>query len=257
MSSEPESFPESNPDSPSDGEGTNQAGNRRGMSAASRANLRRGDQSGEGNGEKPAPAFAPLGPGLQQLVDMRHVYERPASEDRTPGQKMCRKWAKENLSAFMAQKTALENRVLAAREKAEGDADRMPTRPQIGNRLQAFCGFTSMENLIERLVLPEVEDGDKNPGWDLPHFARADGIDFAASIQRAIEAGVAAYKAGLTVGDGLRDLDARIEEAEGRWKPPKDDPNWEWYWRWCNDLTVEANRILDDRAAAAETGVRG
>jgi hypothetical protein len=65
--------------------------------------------------EEAAQGAVPAGDGVpQQLADMRHVYERPAREDRTPGQKTCRKWLKDDLPGFMARKTGLEAKLLAS-----------------------------------------------------------------------------------------------------------------------------------------------
>jgi hypothetical protein len=71
-------------------------------------------QSGNPSGKpKPQPCPGPIADpeakGVpQQLADMRHVYERPKSEDRTQGQKTCRAWLKEDRTGFMRAKTQLE-----------------------------------------------------------------------------------------------------------------------------------------------------
>jgi hypothetical protein len=58
-----------------------------------------------------------------QLRDMRHVYEQPASQDRTPGQRNCRAWLKKDLSKFMVEKTALEAKYLEAGRAAGASSE--------------------------------------------------------------------------------------------------------------------------------------
>ena len=67
----------------------------------------------EGAGAEPAGDGAP-----QQLADMRWVYERPASQDRTQGHKTCRKWLKSDVKGFMAHKSRLEGKLLARGDQA-------------------------------------------------------------------------------------------------------------------------------------------
>jgi hypothetical protein len=91
---------------------------------------REGESSGEvpsyGRGMAPgsqATQFKPRHPGTKArkperakgtlkpcklLRDMRFVAAHRASRDRTPGQRTCRRWLKENLKQFMSKLTALE-----------------------------------------------------------------------------------------------------------------------------------------------------
>src|SRR5215510_5006687 len=68
-------------------------------------------------GEAPEPEAAAVEPAddavPQQLLDMRHAYGRPASEDRTPGQRACRRWLKTDIKGFMTTKSQLEAKLLA------------------------------------------------------------------------------------------------------------------------------------------------
>jgi hypothetical protein len=67
----------------------------RGQSPASRANLRPGDWRSRTQ-EEGALQEEPKSPADEheqdQLVDMRWVYSHPKAEDRTEGQRLCRKW---------------------------------------------------------------------------------------------------------------------------------------------------------------------
>ena len=109
--------PETLPESSGNGlESKNRAGNRRGMVAASQANLRRG--AGPAPLVDEEPGDAPDWPG-QQLRDMRHVYSQPATADRTPGQRTCRRWLRADPRGFMSRKTSLEEEALAAQVDEE------------------------------------------------------------------------------------------------------------------------------------------
>ena len=107
MIEDPQDAPETDADSSlAVPESRNSAGNKRGMSSGSQANLRRGGD--EATPEK--PDSKPDGGICQQLRDMQHAYARPASEDRTHGQRTCRKWMKADLSKFMSSKNRLEEK---------------------------------------------------------------------------------------------------------------------------------------------------
>jgi hypothetical protein len=45
----------------------------------------------------------------EQLVWMNHVLKRPESADTEEGQKACRRWLRENVSAFMGARAKLES----------------------------------------------------------------------------------------------------------------------------------------------------
>jgi hypothetical protein len=94
----------------------------------------------------------------QQLRDMRHVYERPASEDRTPGQRACRAWLRKDIRGFMANKSTLEER-LQARDPTgkgtgtnrDGESDQRPERVQslIDRLINDPEAFAAAEKAVE------------------------------------------------------------------------------------------------------------
>ena len=116
MDTSPETPPECSPETAQGDHELNSAGNRRGLAAGSRATQRRGAAAA-----RPAEGAGDEAPGgerglAQQLADMRWVYAHPASADRTPGQRTCRRWMRTDLARFMRLKSRLE-------EKHAGDAE--------------------------------------------------------------------------------------------------------------------------------------
>src|SRR5262245_33739245 len=79
------------------------------------------------------PRIAPLAAKAQQAEgpaevvdddatlfdDMQHVRRRPKSEDRTQGQKDCRRWKEKNLATFMAKLADLEKAALTSKKTPE------------------------------------------------------------------------------------------------------------------------------------------
>jgi hypothetical protein len=116
MDTSPETPPARSPETTQSDHELNCAGNRRGLAAGSRATQRRGAAAA-----RPAAGAGDEAPGgkqglAQQLADMRWVYAHPASGDRTPGQRTCRRWLRTDLARFMRLKSRLE-------EKHAGDAE--------------------------------------------------------------------------------------------------------------------------------------
>ncbi len=92
----------------------NRSGNRRGLSRASQANLRRGNRWAAVAEDPSLASTEEDGGSMQLLKDMRHAYARPPSEDRTQGQRTCRKWKRTDLPRFMSCKIRLESELLTA-----------------------------------------------------------------------------------------------------------------------------------------------
>jgi hypothetical protein len=78
----------------------------RGMAPGSKATQFKPRHPGT-KARKPERAKGTLKP-CKLLRDMRFVAAHRASRDRTPGQRTCRRWLKENLKQFMSKLTALE-----------------------------------------------------------------------------------------------------------------------------------------------------
>jgi len=161
----PESVAESSPDTSP--KGVSEKETMRGKSPESQKNLRKGKKpspreeeavaSGHPLPEKPPKAVEPV-PELEQpdpgpvaieegmpemLWWMNHVLKRPERTDVEEGQKACRKWLRENVSAFMAARTKLESdwleykkaKVLAAAPREEEEVDEPLERVIDGPRL--------------------------------------------------------------------------------------------------------------------------
>jgi hypothetical protein len=138
-------------------ENRNAAGNRRGMSPASQANLRRGEQV-EGAPVENHGSSGADGGIAQQLRDMQHAYSRPASEDRTPGQKTCRKWMKSDLTKFMACKNRLEEKFPKSNETGDEyvrlklDSRRVDPSFNQGDAVSLVIGVGEGDEAIELLL---------------------------------------------------------------------------------------------------------
>jgi hypothetical protein len=63
---------------------------------------------------------------------MRHVYTRPSSADRTPGQKACRKWLDDNPRDFLGALSRREEALLASRAKKAGEDPEEAGKPDGG-----------------------------------------------------------------------------------------------------------------------------
>lgn len=88
---------------------------RRGPDGRGRSPGSRATQFGQAEAPRPQeepPPTAPPDGVPQQLLDMRHVTERPSREDRTPGQRTCRKWLRTDVSGFMRAKSQLEAKLV-------------------------------------------------------------------------------------------------------------------------------------------------
>jgi hypothetical protein len=171
MSTEMQTAIETTPET-SEGDNRNAAGNRRGLAPSSQANLRRGGQPDAVAGE--SCSSEPDGGILQQLRDMQHVYSRPASEDRTPGQKTCRRWMKSDLPRFMACKNRLEEKHPKSEEpgaeyvRLQLDSRRSNTSLNYGDMVSLVIGIGDGDEAFELLFTPDefltyrgcaVEDG--------------------------------------------------------------------------------------------------
>ena|SRR6266496_308823 len=82
--------------------------------------------------EAPDPGPVAIEDGMPEMLWwMNHVLKRPERADAEEGQKACRKWLRENVSAFMAARTKLEcdwleykkAKVLAAAPVSEEEVD--------------------------------------------------------------------------------------------------------------------------------------
>src|SRR6266568_4385644 len=82
--------------------------------------------------ELPDPGPVAIEDGMPEMLWwMNHVLKRPERTDVEEGQKACRKWLRENVSAFMAARTKLESdwleykkaKVLAAAPVSEEEVD--------------------------------------------------------------------------------------------------------------------------------------
>jgi hypothetical protein len=94
---------------------------------------------------------------------MQHVYARPADDDRTPGQKICRKWMKSDLPKFMAAKIRLEEKFAKPEElddrfvRLELDSRRNNPNLECGNMLSlVICVGESNEAFELLFTLDEV-----------------------------------------------------------------------------------------------------
>ena len=129
MDSSPETPPDSSPETTQSDHELNCAGNRRGLAAGSRATQRRGAAAA-----RPAAGAGDEAPGgkqglAQQLADMRWVYAHPASADRTPGQRTCRRWMRTDLARFMRLKSRLEEK-----HAGDGEDEDYPIRVRLDER---------------------------------------------------------------------------------------------------------------------------
>ena len=129
MDTSPETPPASSPETAQGDHELNSAGNRRGLAAGSRATQRRGAAAA-----RPASGAGDQAPegeqGLaQQLADMRWVYAHPASADRTPGQRTCRRWMRTDLARFMRLKSRLEEK-----HAGDGEDEDYPIRVRLDER---------------------------------------------------------------------------------------------------------------------------
>src|SRR6516225_1797580 len=129
MDTSPATPPASSPETTQGDHDLNAAGNRRGLAAGSRATQRRGAAAA-----RPAEGAGDEAPGgerglAQQLADMRWVYAHPASADRTPGQRTCRRWMRTDLAGFMRLKSRLEEK-----HAGPGEAEEHTLRVRLDER---------------------------------------------------------------------------------------------------------------------------
>jgi hypothetical protein len=83
--------------------------------------------------------------GASLYDDMLHVRTRPKSEDRTEGQRDCRKWKTKDLKGFMAKFADLEKVVLSQAKSVPGG--RLPTEEILKDE-----GAERVDALIEQLL---------------------------------------------------------------------------------------------------------
>jgi hypothetical protein len=115
----------------------------------------------------------------QQLLDMRHVYERPAYHDKTHRQKTCRAWLKDDLKAFMSAKTQLEGKLLSKQE-AEA-AKRRDGQPDGGKERDGGTqtALAALEKWMDNWHLEQAAE-------DAKLAARPDAARKSATLQNAL-----------------------------------------------------------------------
>jgi hypothetical protein len=118
-----------------------------------------------GDEQAQAPAAEPeiaLMTGINgKLADMQHVYNRPAKDDRTEGQKKCRAWWNDDRKGFMTHMSALEAKYLARQEKPDPQSwDRTQPCPTCGQVIDTKQEEESLARLRKL-----IEDGYR-PGLD-------------------------------------------------------------------------------------------
>jgi hypothetical protein len=92
---------------------------------------------------------------IDQLRAMRYVLKQPEAPGETVLQGVCREWIDENLSAFMAKKTGLEEALLAARAK---DRERRDAKKPDDEPAARDAGRERCDLAIQRL-LEEAKEG--------------------------------------------------------------------------------------------------
>src|SRR4051794_20236691 len=78
------------------------------------------DRKGEGRGRRKPPRL---------LADLRRVYAQDESKDRTPGERHCRAWLREDHKGFMSHLAALEKAHVAVAPKEGKPAAREKPQP--------------------------------------------------------------------------------------------------------------------------------
>ena len=101
-------------------------------------------------GAAAASADAGLSPGEALLADMHHVWTRSKQNDRTPGQKECRAWLKEDRKGFLTKYADLSAKVAVAAAAAAGTD---PCTGEGGLDLEALC-----TELIDEALAKVAED---------------------------------------------------------------------------------------------------
>ncbi len=108
------------PSGSEEGPRLNKRGDLRGMTPETKKNLVPGGVRKPAVVEPVEPVQSTDGAQDDQHADMRHVYNRPDSMDRTEGQKRCREWLKDDVAGFMRAKAALEARQGRPDDKWDG-----------------------------------------------------------------------------------------------------------------------------------------
>jgi hypothetical protein len=140
----------------------------------------------DGTGE-PSEALPMAAGETDQLADMRHVYTRPKSEDRTQGQRILRKWLNQDVPGFMKAKSQLEAKLLASQQEPQvpkqtdwKGAGECPT-----------CGRwvpTEKDKDLETTLKEQIaEDEAKLAQEDAELAARPDAVPMGASRQAELK----------------------------------------------------------------------
>jgi hypothetical protein len=160
----------------------------------------------EENGELPPrsgvpPEPAPVDEGVPpQLADMRWVYERPASQDKTQGHKTCRKWLNADPKGFMGHKSNLEARVVALKAGPKEKAPQPEEDVDEGTeRALKLC-----RDYLRRLEDEAAEE-------DAKFAARPDAAAIGYSLQQQLQGALDREGRWKRIAD---DLQARVGELE-------------------------------------------
>jgi hypothetical protein len=110
--------------------------------------------------------------------DMLHVYTKQAQEDRTQGQKDCRKWKAKDLKGFMAKLADLEKARAGRGGKAED-----PSEPEDGYEPDEG------DRRLEALLAKGIADGKEEQAQEDAKLAsRPDAVKQGASLQAELKA---------------------------------------------------------------------
>jgi len=105
------------------------------------------DRKGEGRGRRKPSRL---------LADMRRVYAQPESKDRTPGERQCRAWLREDCKGFMSRLADLEkaHAAVAPKEGKPAAKEKPPAEPEVDE------GEERALELIDKL-LADVEKQER------------------------------------------------------------------------------------------------
>jgi hypothetical protein len=112
--------------------------------------------------------------------------------------------------ALGSQKDEDKQRVVVIDMRAVAAGQPSPYRgdKNVAMILMAMFGVGSVREFVD-LVLSDAEDGVENPGSMYLEFLLLDSQSLARRLHRAINAAIAARKAGFDIDIALRDLDTR------------------------------------------------
>jgi hypothetical protein len=145
------------------------------------------------------------------LKDMRWVYEHAEEDDKTPGQKMCRKLMNDNPKEFLTQLTGLEkaHRTGASKEssapklvpvKTESPAEQEPT-DEGSERAIRLC-----EKLLDQFHQKQAQE-------DAALAARPDAAQIASTLQNRLAGALEREAMWKRQVDALR---VRVDELESK-----------------------------------------